>query len=228
MIKVLLVFAFLLLANPVRADFIFESAPPNGSGGLSGTSIEYDQIVGVQFVLDRQTRLTGLGGNLFGNKSIWAGLISLNEPFDVPACSSFEIRSCAIAETTIFISSDFGSRTTTSADLHGPIDVVVPAGVYAILLGTGNEFNLGTAGNAAMPMIHDSTNPYSYFFVNEYPTGSGEFTWRYHVPEDGPSFQNTRFFVLGEYLTVPEPASWIMISLSVVCTGYSLLSRVQR
>ncbi|MFK8017562.1 MAG: hypothetical protein AB8G17_19215, partial [Gammaproteobacteria bacterium] len=143
------ILAVMATTHGANADTLFESAEfdaPNG-GFLQMQGPEQG-MVGARFTLNDPARITGLGGLVRSNGEVFAAIVPLSSPVALPVGSVEEL---AVAHVVF-------SPVNFSDDTIAPVDMILPAGNYAVVIGAGafgatGQFAQLGYGNAAIPNI---------------------------------------------------------------------------
>lgn len=153
-----------LWSGQARAATVLETAtlgPTGQSGG--GASVSSSSWFGAIFSLAEPTRTISVSAHLRATSPgpIFAAILPIDTETDVPPCLDL---SCALA-VELFTPTDPSSESTV------PIDVMLPAGDYAVLFGSGSA-GATAQGVATLnnPMLGMPTFLGKVFF-------EGEFVW---------------------------------------------------
>lgn len=124
----LLAITAMAVTHGVSADILFESAergtPPSGFLQLQGSE---GGMAGVRFSLSTEMQITAVGGIVTSTGDMFAAIVPLPSPTPLPTGSVEEV---AVVHAVF-------SSSNTSSDTLVPVDVILPAGDYAIVLGVG-------------------------------------------------------------------------------------------
>ena len=170
---------FALLAQSVFAEpTVFESATMGTPGQGIGFGLSDTQILGSRFHIDQTVEITKIGGHLYGSTSgnAFGAIISLSGPDALPTGSPFN--GPEVLASTIF------NAGYPSNDFRTNLNVTLPPGDYALILGAG-YFGADSGSRGGMPN-NNSDLP-----------GSSYFSWSNSNWSDSISFSNTRFVVEG-------------------------------
>ncbi len=165
-------------SRATRAEPIYESADLGWTGGGSGPGVSTTQFIGSRFHVDQAVEVTGIGGHLGSDGTIFGALVSLDSPTALPSGSP--IVSDPLAVTTF----DAGLR---SRDLVVPLSATLEPGDYALIFGSGW---FGATGTGFLPANNVVI-----------PGRSANFWWR-RGAWDSVGLTETRVVVDGIFLDV--------------------------
>ena len=204
----------------VRAAIILETAtlgPSQGSNGVVvGTGLDESQWLGARFTLDSTYRITAIGGHLrfAPSRGMGWGAIVPMPAIGLPGFAPMDIEANALAFATI-------PQMRLTSDIRVPIDAVLDAGDYGVVLGGGPYFG-ASDGSGIMPDAGQSNllpDSRFRFIARINPLNPAQATWSQlgEVPR-------LRLVVEGEAFTpqpIPEPTSLIAWSvLALIGTGF--------
>jgi hypothetical protein len=129
-----------------RQKLIFESAKPGPTNQYgAGLVIGPSQYFGVRFQLPRDTLITGVGGHIWVENFVWAGvfeafIVRLPDKTALPEGDPF--MEDELAASAVCLPTDLLSR-----DYVFPMHTELPAGHYALVFGGGTYGNARLTGN---------------------------------------------------------------------------------
>ncbi len=159
------------VAARAEAALIYESATLGPTGQQTGYSLASYQWLGVRFTLTTTTRITRIGGHYYimGAPPGFIGIFPIG-------ATNFPPLPANVASA--LVSAPLPTQTP-SADVGVNVDITLPPGTYALVLGVSAP---GASGG--MPFNNPLVGTPSYFYLDS-------FSW-----QDG-GFSDARFFIEG-------------------------------
>lgn len=203
-----------LLPQPSYAAVLYESAalgetgvlPSQGhSGEVPGLNVGGGGIRGARFYLEHVSLVTGVGGHFVRNwespenDRLFGAIVSLSGPRDYPDSENLSTDD-VLADTYIKL-------PATSADVRGPMNLLLQPGWYAIVFGSyyDGEYLFGAGGLGAMPRNNADVGDPSYIFASRNTPGWAELY---------SNFRDVRYVVRG--FVIPEPSAAVLMALASV------------
>jgi hypothetical protein len=234
--RTLLASAILWLATIADAATLIETAPYTNEDrrGGSGSVIAVDQWLGLRFTLDRPAQVTEIGGQLAGrwpNSEIFAGLLPIDGPAGLPpggGLNPFMTPAPDDVPNYGVVESDFLAHGifTAQGDVQSPldasvaVDVLLPAGSYLLVFGSGL---FGVTGGGALPAYSPRVPGFTgdviyggYPVINPGPGPTVEGPWAWQFESNDPN-RFPRYFVNGQF--VPEPSGLALIAFAFASAG---------
>jgi hypothetical protein len=205
-----------LTAKVASAAILLETAQPGPTPSvISGDGLYTSQWMGARFEVTQRTRITSVGGHLWGAEpgpnTLFAAIVALSGPTGVPFTGTSSDPSVGLPPQTVVAHTVFDLPSYQSSHITLPLTVTVDPGTFALVFGSGLY---GATGFGAMPR-NNPTNPgpESYFGWWE----SGFHSWSWNQLFD--SALTARFVVEG--VAVPEPSGYLLGAVA----GLALVSR---
>ncbi|MBW2456291.1 MAG: DUF4215 domain-containing protein [Deltaproteobacteria bacterium] len=133
------------LASPARAALVFESATLGPVGQMAGVTANSSQWLGVRFTLTASTQVTWLGAHYWMNGT--DGFIGV---FPIESGTGFPPEPPALADA---LATAALPAQSTSAETGVAVDITLPAGDYAVVLGSTSSMSTG-----GMPVNNPNIN----------------------------------------------------------------------
>jgi hypothetical protein len=191
----LIVLVLSLGAVSSHAAIIHESATLGPTGQIGGYGIGPQQLAGSRFSLNADTRITGIGGHVSVSRDIvFAAIVELPAPGAFPD-DDFLFKSFTQVQSMALFATMLGAPASSS-DYLEPVDFLLAAGHYAIIIG-------GTSGFGGMPSASTSQQPLpgaSMFGCNELNLTCFDF-----------GVDTPRFVIEGAVIPIPA-AAWLFTS----------------
>jgi hypothetical protein len=140
------------LAPSARAEVIYESATL-GTPVSGGWTVNSDYWVGVRLTTTAPKKITSLGGHFFGlsGQILFIGLFPVDPVTNLPPAPPSTTDALAVANFAVGL---------PSADYTVPVSVVLPAGTWAIVAGSGQN---GATGSGGAPDNNTAIGTPSFF-----------------------------------------------------------------
>jgi len=132
---------------------LYESAILGGTGSVGGYVANFSQFIGVRFVLAAPATTSRIGIHGVGSGTIFGAVVALSSLADFPDSTDLstpDVRGSALI-----------TLVDPSAEVSAPLVLNLPAGVYALLFGSGI---LGATGDGAAPYTNTDIGTPSYYF----------------------------------------------------------------
>lgn len=203
--------------TPANATVLYESAVLGTTGHDTGFALDFGHYLASRFSLTNVAEVTHVGGHIgnFRDEALFAAIVLLDPDTGLPAFHPSLIQSLALAGT-------FFTPEGLSNEITIPLAVQLAPGDYGLVFGTG-AFGSPATGSGFFPCIGScgTSNPAS--FVDTDLPDASYFRGGAGSPFEDGGFNNTRFFVLGDLVPVPEPSTIIIFTL-----GLTLVVLVRR
>ncbi|WP_146446475.1 hypothetical protein [Botrimarina colliarenosi] len=150
-----------LAAPPTAGDYVyFESAPDDAIASSNSTSVSSGFFSGMNFEVDRPTRISQIGGRFSsGSQTVFGALFRATGFIDPP--DSTDLTSSDVLATTLI---DIPSRPFGGppVDAFGEVDLVLEPGYYGVVFGSGLFGATGSTGLASVDSEYGSQFTYSF------------------------------------------------------------------
>lgn len=195
--------ATLRVVSPdASAGVLYESATLGTVGHSTGFNIS-SQFLASRFRLTSTANVAHVGGHIgnFLGQPLFAAIVNVDTSSGLPTFLPSQIETSAISGTTF-------TPDRLSSEVTVPLVLQLPPGDYGLVFGAGAFGSPGTS-QGFLPCIGSCgpSNPASFVDWDlpdaSYFRGSAVF--------EAGGFSNTRFFVLGNSISVPEPTTLALL-----------------
>jgi hypothetical protein len=197
------------------AAILLETAQPGPTPAVTfGDGLYTTQWMGARFEVMQRTRITSVGGHLWGAEpgpnTLFAAIVALSGPASVPYTGTSTDPYVGLPSQTVLAHTVFDLPSYQSSHITLPLSVTVDQGTYALVFGSGLY---GATGFGAMPRNNPSS-PGTASFFGWWESGFRTWSWNEHFG----SALTARFVVEGD--AVPEPSCCLLVPIA----GLALVS----
>lgn len=162
--RTLIIMTAMASTHGASADILFASAEPGTQTGFAQLAGEEQAMLGARFSLPSAAQITGIGGVALSTGDMFAAIVPLPSPGGLPTGN---VEDVAVAHAVF--------TADTNGDTIAPINVALPAGDYAIVLGAGA---FGATGESTTILFGNVPIPGIGFM------GGNQFEWFDQPPSD--------------------------------------------